>query len=409
MFSPDGTLGDVPHDRVKDALAAGGKMGLDMIAPDGTPGVVPIDRVHDAIRAGGTFKTAAPAGPAIDMSQSWAPKIVRGVATALPAVGGTAGGILGAGAGGVGAIGGAGVGSVLGEEGRQAINQGLAVNLPARQAIVQGKTVNLPANQYGEQPLSPEQSARNIFTAGALGAGGQALGGAAIGLGSNVLEGIAARQAVKESGDAAQALLSSAPVGFSRQGLQSSLAKAFNSISGKLTDVLSGSTQTAPLDAVVQPSRVIASQSALPGVANKIDKIITAAKEVAGIQGNDASPSQLLSFAQQIAKPNLYSGNPGPLKAVTDNILKTMYGHVSQAVKVLEPDSAPLLDQLTNLHAATSAIKNYAPGPVKSALVTAATHPMTTAAVSPYVTAAGAYYWPKAKEFLGQAAREFLP
>lgn len=53
MFAPDGTLGDVPYDKVHDAIAAGGKMAYKMIAPDGTPGYVPADKMLDAQKAGG--------------------------------------------------------------------------------------------------------------------------------------------------------------------------------------------------------------------------------------------------------------------------------------------------------------------------------------------------------------------
>jgi hypothetical protein len=52
MFSPDGTVGDIPHERVADAVKAGFKVGQDMIAPDGSQGTIPIDKVPDAMKAG---------------------------------------------------------------------------------------------------------------------------------------------------------------------------------------------------------------------------------------------------------------------------------------------------------------------------------------------------------------------
>lgn len=53
MFSPDGQLGDIPYERMHDALAAGAKIGVNVKAPDGSNGVIPADRLQDAIKAGG--------------------------------------------------------------------------------------------------------------------------------------------------------------------------------------------------------------------------------------------------------------------------------------------------------------------------------------------------------------------
>lgn len=53
MYAPDGTLGDIPYDKMHDALQAGGKMGVNFLAPDGTKGIIPADRVQDAQKAGG--------------------------------------------------------------------------------------------------------------------------------------------------------------------------------------------------------------------------------------------------------------------------------------------------------------------------------------------------------------------
>lgn len=52
MFAPDGTLGDVPADRVQDALSRGFKQGVNVISRDGQSGVIPADRLQDAIRQG---------------------------------------------------------------------------------------------------------------------------------------------------------------------------------------------------------------------------------------------------------------------------------------------------------------------------------------------------------------------
>jgi len=61
MFAPDGTLGDVPYERMQDAIKAGGKIGVNVKAPDGTPGVIPADRVQDAMKAGAAVIPIDPA------------------------------------------------------------------------------------------------------------------------------------------------------------------------------------------------------------------------------------------------------------------------------------------------------------------------------------------------------------
>src|SRR5438445_4658756 len=63
MFSPDGQLGDVPHEGVNDAVQKCFTLGQDMVSPDGKPGTIPMDKVHDAIKAGFQLHGAAPAAP----------------------------------------------------------------------------------------------------------------------------------------------------------------------------------------------------------------------------------------------------------------------------------------------------------------------------------------------------------
>jgi hypothetical protein len=52
IFSPDGTLGDIPQSQLVAAVKAGAKPGVHIISPDGSPGVIPADRTQDAVRAG---------------------------------------------------------------------------------------------------------------------------------------------------------------------------------------------------------------------------------------------------------------------------------------------------------------------------------------------------------------------
>src|SRR5262249_44202153 len=54
VFAPDGTLGDIPYDRLHDAIGAGAKLATKIKAPDGTMGYVPADQRAAALKAGGT-------------------------------------------------------------------------------------------------------------------------------------------------------------------------------------------------------------------------------------------------------------------------------------------------------------------------------------------------------------------
>ena len=55
MFSPDGSLGDVPYEQMVAARAAGAKPGVTVKSPDGKLGVIPADRTQDAVKAGATI------------------------------------------------------------------------------------------------------------------------------------------------------------------------------------------------------------------------------------------------------------------------------------------------------------------------------------------------------------------
>jgi hypothetical protein len=52
VYAPDGTLGEVPYERMHDSLQAGGKIAVHIKAPDGTEGYVPGDRISEALQAG---------------------------------------------------------------------------------------------------------------------------------------------------------------------------------------------------------------------------------------------------------------------------------------------------------------------------------------------------------------------
>lgn len=50
MLGPDGSVGDVPAENVGQAVAAGGKIGVNMTDHNGVAGVVPIDKYGDAMK-----------------------------------------------------------------------------------------------------------------------------------------------------------------------------------------------------------------------------------------------------------------------------------------------------------------------------------------------------------------------
>ena len=58
MFSPTGELGDIPAERVHDAVSGGGVIGVPVISPDGTHVMIPSSRLHDALKAGGTIDSS---------------------------------------------------------------------------------------------------------------------------------------------------------------------------------------------------------------------------------------------------------------------------------------------------------------------------------------------------------------
>src|SRR5689334_5682236 len=60
MFAPDGSIGDVPRERMAEAQKAGFKIGVDMLSPDGQRGTIPQERMLDASAKG--FRPVAPTG-----------------------------------------------------------------------------------------------------------------------------------------------------------------------------------------------------------------------------------------------------------------------------------------------------------------------------------------------------------
>lgn len=63
MIAPDGSLGEVPQERVDEAVQAGGKLGVWIKAPDGSHGIVPRENLIHALKAGGEVLRNDPTQP----------------------------------------------------------------------------------------------------------------------------------------------------------------------------------------------------------------------------------------------------------------------------------------------------------------------------------------------------------
>lgn len=60
MLAPNGQTGEIPQDKVQDALKAGFKQAVEMTSPDGKIGYIPVDRQQDALKAGFKLNIATP-------------------------------------------------------------------------------------------------------------------------------------------------------------------------------------------------------------------------------------------------------------------------------------------------------------------------------------------------------------
>jgi hypothetical protein len=325
----------------------------------------------------------------VEMKESLAPKIVRGAASSLPVVGGIAGGISGAPAAGVGAPIGAGAGAALGEVGREQINESV----------------------FGDKRMTGKESAKNIGLAGGTAAAMEGIGGAAIGLGRQVIKRIAMSKSPQEVGSVVESLLREHPAGFSAKALQRDLVTSYRRLSSEIGQVFRGSTASAPIDLSLQGSYRDAqtANSAVRGVARSFDRIVQAAKINSGIKGPTATPQQLFNFMREIGRAAYREGRPGPVAELLKNLQSKAYADVGQSLRMISPESNPILKQLTNLHAAQNAIKTYKPNVAESMLTSSALHPRTTAAASPVVTSAIALGSGKARDTARAAAQELVP
>ncbi len=340
---------------------------------------------------------APPSSPNIQMKESLAPKMVRGAASSLPVIGGMGGAIAGAPAFGAGGV----VGGALGAAG------GEAANLAIQKGI------------FGDDVGSTGDQLKDVAGAGALGAVSEIPGALATSAGNRVLSNIAKSVPRAQSGEAAHGLMDASPMTFNPQGLVRSIKSKFSEVSEGLGKVLNNSTGTAPVDAIVDNSRLqlehLAMNSPDPALQKvamrslrKFDEVIGAAKHNVGITGQDATAQQLFSLQKELQKPG-WVGNPGPVAEVLRNTFRDTYGDLGQSMRTLAPEADEYLTRLTNLHAAEAAIKAYKPGRTATLALSAGLNPRKVAALSPFAAGAGVAGSEKIKQVVGNLAGELAP
>ncbi len=328
----------------------------------------------------------------LPMKESSLPGIVKGVGTSLPVIGGAAGALLGAPAFGGGAVVGAGLGTAAGTTAEQAISKGI----------------------FGEGP-SPSSKEGLGYTALA---GGTAVlleaPGALVSMaGRQVVKNVALAKSPQQVGDVIEGLMQSKPAGLSSKALQRDLLLSHRTLSKELGQVLGRAQGTADIDAALAPSIQKAAQISqanpeLRATSRYLEKLIAAAKVNSGISGSQVSATQLMNFQNELKKM-AYEAKPGPVQKVVQGLLKEGYQGVGAEVNRLAPESQDILKQMTNLHAARSAVKGYSPGKAASLAASAYLHPAATAMISPIATGAAAVGAYKAEQTAKPIIEEVLP
>jgi hypothetical protein len=303
--------------------------------------------------------------------------IVKDISYALPMAGGIAGAATGSAVPVFGTVAGGGLGTAAGES--------------ARQAFIH--------NMFPEEPsATSKEGLEQDALWGTLGAASELPGAIARGYGRSVISKLAEAKSPREVGDVIEAFKQAHPFAITRQGLREGIEGANRELSGKLSTTLRMSGGVSDIDTVLQPIRTRAAQEdaafargkSTQRVSNAVSDIIAAAKSRAGIKGTTATPQQLANFQREIGKMSFESARSNPtIGGVAQNIMRDAYTEVGKEVDRLAPPARPILDRMTNNHAALSALKHYQPGVVKSAAITAATHPTTTRVLSPVAVPAG--------------------
>ena len=329
-----------------------------------------------------------PSSIGAQMQTSKLPTAIRGTAAALPAVGGTAGAMLGAPAGGVGAVGGAALGAAGGEAAGQLLTRAT----------------------LGEGPATSKEAAKDIGIAGGTAAALEVPGALLQGSGRIVLNRLAAAKDAKQVGDVLDAVDKVKPYGLTRRGIVKDLDYASKSLSKQYGEVVSQSKAAIDVDKELTPvlQQAQDADQALKGVSKRVENEIKAAKLHAGIKGNTATAEQLADFRNYIQRRAFKVTQTSPIGASAQDILKNAYSLTGQTIRREVPEAAPILDQMTDIHAANDAVKNYMKGQKyavgKSAAISAATHPRTTALASPLIPIA-----PAAAEYGRRKVEQYVP
>jgi len=311
-----------------------------------------------------------------NMQTSLPPQVVRNAGIALPVIGGTVGALggaaAGAAAGGVTAFAGAPVGAALGAGAGETARQGIM------NRIFGGKEDVAPTSKAGLT-----QTGIAAGTAGAL----EVPAGILQGMGNVWLKQLATAKSSKQVGDVIAAFEEHSPAALSKGGFTKKLFDVNEALSKELTPALANAPGTRNIDQIVAPIRAeaqLADQS-VRGVSKNVEQTIQAAKYNAGITGNTATAQQLADFNNYLrdVKKVYTSSTSANITATSNPILLKADQAIRGNIRQMSPQAADIYDQMTDVHAALSAVKNFKPGLIKSAGITAATHPMTTAALSP--------------------------
>lgn len=317
-----------------------------------------------------------------NMQTSSLPGMIQKTGYALPLIGGGAGALGGAAAGGaaggVGAFAGAPVGGALGA--------GAGENL--RMAIM-NKIFGVKGQPSPEPSPTSAAGLKQIVTAAGLAGVSEVPAGVLQGMGSIWLKQLAVAKSSKQVGDVIAAMEEQSPAALSKGGFIKKLADTNEQLSSQLGRELNSAQGQVNIDNVLQPVRSEAAVADLhvKGVAKQVEDTIQAAKFKAGITGNTANAQQLADFNNYLRDvKKVYTAAPSAnVTATTQPILMKADSNVRMSIRALAPKAADIYDQMTDVHAAMSAVKDYSPGIIRSAGITAATHPKTMAAVSPLV------------------------
>jgi hypothetical protein len=360
---PDGNTYQFPPGTDKTAaIAYFKKKGIG--APDLKTGAGMQEKAQAQARAKST---------SMPMKTSSLPGIVRGTASVLPVIGGTAGALLGAPAFGGGAVVGGGLGTAGGIAAQQAIDKGIFGE--------------------GESPIS-KAGLKEQAVGGVIGGVLELPGALVSAAGSRIIKNIALARDSAQVGDVVEGLMQSKAAGVSSKGIQRDILLAKKELNKPLGEILNGAKGTADINVVLNQveqnvKNEVAQKPALKALVPYFKRQIEAAKLIAGIKGNQATASQLREFQNAIDKM-AFRTPAGPVQEASQGFLKDAYRQVGGQVSKLAPEADPILRQYSNLHAASKAIKAYQPGKAASIAASAYLHPTATAIVSPIATVAAA-------------------